>query len=385
MLPSIKDASISGKRVILRADLNVPLNEDGTVLDKQRIVDVLPTINYILHSGAKQLIILSHHGRPGGKRVPKESLKGVWKYFRELAYDMHFVKDIFDKVPEQKLVLMENVRFYEGEEANDQAFIKHLATLGDIFVNDAFASYRAHASTSGISQKLPTYIGFLFQREIHALSTDNGKRPLVFLLGGSKPSTKLPLIETLAAKADHVLLGGALIHHFYVAKGFNMQKSKYDPAYVDDAQALLEKKNIHLPIDLVAATQATETAKTRVCPPNELKEGEMGLDIGPGTVKEFKKILKTAGTIIWNGPMGLYEIEKFAKNTDNLLKFMATLDAEVIAGGGDSITVLNKLGMYDQLSYVSTGGGATLEYLRTGTLPVITEMAKAKKLLKVKA
>ncbi len=376
---SLDRADLKGKRVLLRVDLNVPVDEHGDVRDHERIVQVLPTINYILYSGARQVIMVSHHGRPHGKRDPRQSLRGVWRYFREmLAYDCHFVDDCMSgEIPERKLVLLENLRFHIGEEANDPEFARRLASYADIYVNDAFGSYQPHASVVGVPDYLDAYCGFLFQKEVQALSLDEIRHPLVFLLGGDKASTKLPIIGRISARADHVLIGGVLTFYFLKAMGVEIGKSKFSPEYVDHARRLLDRSNVVLPTDLIAATEPTQDAKTRVCAIRDIRPDEMGLDIGPETFARYKEILSGAGTIVWNGPMGLYEVEQFAGHTDGLARHMARLDATTIAGGGDSITVLNKLGLFKEFTYVSTGGGATLKFLEDGTLPALEALRSA--------
>lgn len=381
---SVEEADLTGKRVLMRVDVNVPLDDEGNVRDHQRIIQILPTINYILYSGAKQLILMSHHGRPHGKFDRKQSLAGVARYFREnLAYDLHFVPDCLNgSLPEKKLILLENLRFHIEEEENDPAFAKQLAAYADLYVNDAFGSYQPHASVVGVPEHLPSYSGFLFEREIQALSLKNIRRPLVFLLGGDKASTKLPLIKRLAGEADTILVGGVLPFYFLSAMGKPVGKSKFNESYVPFAKELLGQENIVLPEDFVVAESpdAVETSVREAIP-----DDEMALDIGPATVKRYKRILSEAGTIIWNGPMGLYELERFAKHTDELARAIAAATATTIAGGGDSITVINKLGIYKQLDYVSTGGGATLKYLEKGTLPALEALQDNKLRVKVKA
>lgn len=369
----MKDVDFKGKRVLMRVDVNVPLDRKGNVRDHQRIVQILPTINYILYKGAKQLILVSHHGRPHGTYDRRQSLQGVWRHFRdELAYDCHFVPDCISySIPKKKLVLLENLRFHPGEEQNNQRFAKKLASYADIYVNDAFGSYQGHASIVDIPKYRPSFAGFLFQNELDALNFKNVKKPFVFLLGGDKASTKLPLIKKLSKKADKILVGGVLIFYFLKAMGYEIGRSKFNPEYVHLAKKLLKQKNIILPVDLVLAKKPSQGAKTRVAGIKDIKLDEMGLDIGPKTVKKYKGILSKAKTVVWNGPMGLYEVEKFAKNTDALANHLATIKGKVISGGGDSITVINKLGIYNDLDYVSTGGGATLKYIEKGTLPAL--------------
>lgn len=372
-LPSVEEADLKGKRVLMRVDVNVPFDSNGNVRDHQRIIQILPTINYILYSGAEQLILMSHHGRPHGKFDITQSLRGVAKYFRKnLAYDLYFVEDcIVNRLPQRKLLLLENLRFHMDEEENGEEFARHLSEYADVYVNDAFGSYQPHSSVVSVPKFLPSYAGFLFQQEIQALNLQGIKRPLVFLLGGDKASTKLPLIKKLANEADHILIGGVLPFYFMAAQGSPIGRSKFNKDYVSFAKELLGQKNIVLPQDFITAAEPSEDGLTHERKMNEIGDDEMALDIGPQTLAEYKRILSGAGTVIWNGPMGLYEIDRFAKNTDELARHIASLDATTIAGGGDSITVINKLGIYKDLDYVSTGGGATLKYLENGTLPAI--------------
>ncbi|MEK7524121.1 MAG: phosphoglycerate kinase [Patescibacteria group bacterium] len=391
MLRTLKQLkNLKGKRVLLRVDFNVPL-EKGKVADDTRIKGTLPTIKFLLRKKAK-VIIMSHLGRPDGKHVSGLTLDVVGRCLQKLlgrkVQKLHdcigaSVEKAVLKMEDGQVVLLENVRFHAEEEACEPGFTKTLASLGEVFVNDAFGtSHRKHASTAGIAKYLPSYGGFLIEREIKALEPllHKPKKPVVLLVGGAKITTKIGLIKNFFGKADSILIGGALANTFLKAEGYDIGKSLYEPAKTEVARELLmlaEKKRqkIILPEDAIVADTIGEDAQTLDLPLEDI-EGDMKiLDIGSRTQRHFMKIMNSARTVIWNGPMGLYEFTPFAWGTRNLARSLALLEKTTVQsfiGGGDTIDALNRCGIsLKKFTFISTGGGAMLEYLEGKKLPGI--------------
>ena len=381
---TIRDIDLKGKRVLMRADLNVPL-KDGVITDDTRIRAELPTIRYILDQGAA-LIVMSHLGRPKGKVKPELSLKPVAERLAELlGQPVKMAPDCVGPEVEAmaqalkpgEVLMLENTRFHPEEKKNDPDFARQLASLGEIFVNDAFGTaHRAHASNVGVAQYLPTVAGFLMEKEIDFLSraTENPERPYIVILGGAKISDKIGVIRNLMGKADKLLIGGGMANTFFAAQGLEMGDSLVEESAVETARELLETAGdkLILPVDAVIADAFSEEAQRRVIPVGTVPPGWRILDIGPETVERFKAALQGARTVVWNGPMGVFELEPFAQGTFAVARILAELpDAITIIGGGDSASAVKKAGVADKMSHVSTGGGASLAFLEGKVLPGI--------------
>jgi phosphoglycerate kinase len=378
---TIADIDAKGKRVLVRVDFNVPL-EDGRITDDTRIRAGLPTIEALLAQGAA-VILCSHLGRPGGKAVPEFSLRPVAEHLAELLdAPVAFAEDcIGPKAGEAakalkpgEVLLLENTRFHAGEKANDPQMAEALASLADLYVNDAFGSaHRAHASTEGVAHKLPAVAGLLMEKEIRYLgrALDNPKRPFIAILGGAKVSDKIGVIRNLLDKADRVVIGGGMANTFFKAKGLEMAASLVEEDALDTARFLLEAggERLLLPVDFVIAAAFAADAEHKTMPVGDVPEGWMVLDIGPETVTEFSAQVEKAATVVWNGPMGVFEMEPFAVGTFALAEALAKSKAETIVGGGDSAAALQQSGLADQITHISTGGGASLEMLEGKTLP----------------
>ena len=383
---TIQDIDVSGKRVLVRVDFNVPLAEDGTVSDDKRIVAALPTIRYLLEHNAK-VILCSHLGRPKGQVNPKYSLAPVGARLSELLPDTKIwfaedtvgesAKTAIDDMKDGEIVLLENVRFYPEEEKNDPEFAKKLASLADIFVSDAFGTvHRAHASTAGVAAYLPAVAGFLIGKELGVMgeALDNPKRPFVAILGGAKVADKIGVIKNLLGKCDSLIIGGGMDYTFLKAQGYGIGTSLLDAGSIDlakDIMAEAKAKNVNflLPIDTVVATEFDANAEHKVVPSTEIPDGWMGMDIGPKTAELFKKTIVEAATVVWNGPMGVFEFPAFAEGTKKVAEACAECAGTTIIGGGDSASAVKKLGFADKMTHISTGGGASLEFLEGKTLP----------------
>ena len=383
---TIQDIDVSGKRVLVRVDFNVPLAEDGTVSDDKRIVAALPTIRYLLEHNAK-VILCSHLGRPKGQVNPKYSLAPVGARLSELLPDTKIwfaedtvgesAKTAIDDMKDGEIVLLENVRFYPEEEKNDPEFAKKLASLADIFVSDAFGTvHRAHASTAGVAAYLPAVAGFLIGKELGVMgeALDNPKRPFVAILGGAKVADKIGVIKNLLGKCDSLIIGGGMAYTFLKAQGYGIGTSLLDAESIDlakDIMAEAKAKNVNflLPIDTVVATEFDANAEHKVVPSTEIPDGWMGMDIGPKTAELFKKTIVEAATVVWNGPMGVFEFPAFAEGTKKVAEACAEYAGTTIIGGGDSASAVKKLGFADKMTHISTGGGASLEFLEGKTLP----------------
>ena len=385
---SVKDIEVKGKKVIVRCDFNVPM-KNKEITDDRRIKGALETINYLTENGAK-VILMSHLGRPDKKYDPEFSLAPVAKRLSELtgkdvklAEDENVVgenaKKFTSNMSEGDIVLLENVRFVKGETKNDLEFAKQLASLADIFVNDAFGTaHRAHSSTAGIAQFLPSAMGFLIEKEVSIMGSalESPARPFVAILGGAKVSDKISVIEHMMEKVDTLIIGGAMAYTFKKAQNIGVGTSKVEDDKLELAKELLEKAEekgikLLLPIDNMVAKEFNETSESFVTDNSEIPEGFMGLDIGPKTIKLFEDEIKDAKTIIWNGPMGVFEMPKFAVGTKALAEIIANTDAVSIIGGGDSAAAVEQLGYADKMTHISTGGGASLEFLEGKILPGI--------------
>ena len=365
-MKTLKDMDLMGKRVLLRADLDVPVDEKGNIKDETRLKAALPTIRYILEHGAKQLTIMGHMDRPGGRVVNNLKTDRVAvRLMKLLGKNVYKLDDCIGKaLPREKIILLENLRFHKEEKENDEEFAQKLAAYGDVYVNNAFATcHRTQASVHAITKYLPGCIGLQVEEELKTLDIDKMKKPIVAMLGGAKLKTKIPVIQALLARADKVLLGGAMIFTFYAAQGLEIGKSLCDMNYAMNAKIMLNNEKLMLPKDIVIADYENKEAGIRTVAYNEIPKKSIGLDIGEKTVEEFKQELKKAETIIWNGPMGYYEKPPFNKATNELAKFIAELGCTRITGGGDTADVVNDLDLAHKFTFVSSGGGAALELL----------------------
>ncbi len=387
MKKTVKDIDLKNKRVLIRVDFNVPLDDKLNITDDIRIRSSLPTIKYVLEKGGK-LILMSHLGRPDGKLVDSMRLTPVAKRLGELLGKKitktddcvgDAVKKTVDAMKAGDVVLLENLRFHAEEEKNDPSFAKELASLGDVFINDAFGTaHRAHASTEGVTKYLPSVAGFLLEKEMQYLGSavDKAKRPFVAILGGAKVKDKIKVIDNLLNKVDSIIIGGGMAYTFLKVKGKAIGASKLDKDGLDTAKQALDKatkKNIPmlLPIDNVIGDKFDANANTKVVG-EDIPDGWMGLDIGPKTIKLFEDKLQTAKTVVWNGPLGVFEMEKYAKGTKEIALFLASLKGvTTIIGGGDTAAAMSKFKVEDKMTHISTGGGASLEYLEGRGLPGI--------------
>lgn len=386
---TVKDLDLKGKTVLMRADFNVPLDASLNITDETRIRETLPTIEFILSKGAAKVVLMSHLGRPDGKRVDKYSLKPVARRLEELLQEkVLFVNgcvgaDVKSAVSgaREKVVLLENLRYHAEEEGNDPAFAKQLACLGDVFVNDAFGTaHRAHASTAGVNAYLKSAAGLLLEKEIQYLGNAVAapKKPFVVILGGSKVSDKIMLIDNLLPKCDRIIIGGGMAYTFLKAQGKSIGNSKLEKDRIDVAKAILEKaaslkKEIVLPVDHLVVEAVDANAKTEVVGEN-IPDGKIAVDIGPKTVTLFCDKLADAQTVVWNGPAGIFEMDAFSKGTQALGTCLAGLKAVTIIGGGDTAAAVAKFNLKDKMTHISTGGGASLEFLEGKNLPGIAAL-----------
>ena len=375
--------------MLLRVDFNVPLDAQERITDDTRIRASLPTINALLERGARAIIICSHLGRPKGRVVEELRLEPVARRLSELlGREVHYIRQIVgpeveklvNEVEEGGIVLLENLRFHPGEEANDPEFARQLAKLADVFVNDAFGvAHRAHASTVGVTRFLPAVAGCLLEKEIKYLSEalERPERPFAALIGGAKIDDKIGLLERILEKVDFLLLGGGLASTFLKAKGIDVGKSlvgtdeKLPLAEAIMAGAHASEVKLFLPEDVVAAERFEPDAPARVLPADEIPPGWYIMDIGPRSVERFKEVLSKCKTVVWNGPMGVFEIERFRRGTEEIARFLAELGITVIVGGGSTAEAINELGLAEKLAHVSTGGGASLRMLEGEELPAI--------------
>lgn len=386
---TLKDLDVSGKRVLVRVDFNVPLDKKtGSITDDKRIRESLPTIKYLLDNNAK-VILCSHLGRPDGKSVESLRMDNVAERLGRLLNKKveklddcvgDSVKNEVNAMGEKDIILLENLRFHPEEEENDEDFSRQLAEFADLYVNDAFGTcHRAHASTYGATKFLKSAAGFLVEKELRIMgkAMEAPEKPFVAVLGGVKVSDKIKVIENFLKKVDHLLLGGAMIFTFYKAQGIDVGASKIDEEGIALAKKLLGNRKIMLPSDIVIADKFDANASSKTVDAENIPEGWMGLDIGPRTIESYKKIIGNAKTIVWNGPMGVFEFEKFANGTKEIAKALSESGATTIVGGGDSAAAVEKFGYADKLTHVSTGGGASLEFFEGRKLPGIEALEES--------
>ena len=391
MKKTVKDVDVRSKRVLVRVDYNVPLDANGNVSDDKRITASLPTINYLLERGSR-IILCSHLGRPKGEVKKEFSLAPVAKRLKELlpGVNIYFASDCIGEEAERKaaalkdgeILLLENLRFHKEEEKNDPEFAKKLASLAEIYVNDAFGTvHRAHASTAGVAAYLPAVAGFLIGKELSMMggALENPERPFVAILGGAKVADKIGVITNLLNKCDTLLIGGGMAYTFFKAMGYEIGDSLLDAESIDLAKQLMEtakEKGVKLllPVDTVVAKAFAADAEHMTVAANAIPAGWQGLDIGEKTRELFAAEIKNAKTVIWNGPMGVFEFPEFAKGTEAVAKACAECGGTTIIGGGDSASAVKKLGYADKMTHISTGGGASLEFLEGKVLPGVAAL-----------
>jgi len=384
----IQDYDLNNKRILVRCDFNVPLNEKGKITDDGRIIAALPTIEYIVKNGGKP-VLMSHLGRPKGKVEPNLSLKPVADRLEKLTNKSVVFSDCDDVVNKEvvelskkdfdKILLIQNTRFRKEEKENNDDFAKELSKMGDIFINDAFGtSHRAHASNVGVAKHLKNGLGFLVKKEVEIMGEvlENPKKPLVAVLGGAKVSDKINVIENLLNIADRIIIGGGMAFTFAAAQGYEVGKSILEKDKIDLAKNLMEKAeekgvDLVLPVDYKVAEEFTNDTEWKTVSFDNIPLDYMGLDIGEKSITLFKKLLKEAKTVIWNGPMGVFEFDNFAEGTNEICKVLAENDIISIIGGGDSASAVKKAGLEDQMTHISTGGGASLEFMEGKKLPGI--------------
>jgi phosphoglycerate kinase len=376
---------LKGKKVLVRVDFNVPLDEERRITDDTRIVESLPTIRFLLERGTR-VILVSHLGRPKGKPKDEFRMDPVAKRLEELLGRKVYkandcigeeVEKLANALKEGEVLLLENVRFYAEEEANDENFARSLARLADIYVNDAFGTaHRAHASTAGVARFLPAYAGFLMEKELEALGErlNNPVRPFLAILGGAKVSSKIGVIKKLLEKVDALLIGGGMSYTFIKAMGYEVGTSLLEEGMIEEARSILamaKEKGVRLvlPEDFVVAPEGKEGVETKVVAWNEIPPDMGGFDIGPKTVETFAREIAQAKTIFWNGPLGLFEVDLFARGTIEIAKKVAESGAVVVVGGGDTIAAIKKAGVEKKITHISTGGGASLEFVEGRVLP----------------
>ena len=394
MKKTIRDIEWAGKRALVRCDFNVPLDKEGLITDDTRIRAALPTIEYLVAQGAA-VVLMSHLGRPKGEPKEEFSLAPVAVRLTDLlempiifaasdAVVDEDVKDTVSKLKPGEVALLENVRFRKEEEKNDSAFSEELASLGDIFVQEAFGTaHRAHASTAGVADYIPAVSGFLIEKEVKYLgdALSNPERPFVAIMGGAKVGDKIKVIENLLTKVDSLIIGGGMMFTFFKAMGLEIGKSILDEESIDIASnliALAEEKGVKLllPVDAVCADKFANDAYIEVFPRDRVPKDMMGLDIGPESIKLFRNEILNAKTVVWNGPMGVFEMPNFAKGTEEVARAISESDAVSIIGGGESAAAVEQLGFADKMSHISTGGGASLEFLEGIELPGIAVISE---------
>lgn len=384
---TVKDIDLKNKKVLVRCDFNVPMDENRNITDNRRIVAALPTIKYLLEQNCK-VVLCSHLGRPKGEFKPEFSLKPVAKELSKLlGQEVIMAKDVIGEDAKNKaenlkngeVLLLENVRFHREETDNDPEFAKKLASFGEVFVNDAFGTaHRAHASTEGVTKYLPAVSGFLIEKELKFLgeTLENPERPFVAILGGSKVSDKIGVIENLLEKVDTLIIGGGMAYTFFKAQGYSVGDSLCEEDKCDLALEIMEKakeKKVKflLPIDNKIGKEFKPDTESKTVKSTEIPDGWEGLDIGEETIKLYREELQNAKTIVWNGPLGVFEFDQFAVGTNEIAKALGDIDAIKIIGGGDSAAAVEKAGLADKMTHISTGGGASLEFLEGKKLPGI--------------
>jgi len=391
ILRTIRDYDFSGKRALVRVDFNVPL-KDGEVTDDTRISAALPTIKYILDAGGS-VVVMSHFGRPKGKKDLEFSMAPIAKKFAELlGSPVKLAPDVIgEEVTKEvkslkrgEVLLLENVRFYAGEEKNDPEFAKQLSLFGDVYVNDAFGTaHRAHASTAGVAQFLPSYAGFLIEKEIKFMAPllENPDKPFVAIIGGSKVSSKIGVLESLVNTCDTIVIGGGMAYTFLAVQGHTIGKSLVEEELKDTATSFLAKAKekgveVILPVDHICGAEFKEDTKPITVDSIDIPADLIGMDIGPKTVKLVVAAVDGAKSVVWNGPMGVFEFDAFAQGTHTVAKALAACKGVTVVGGGDSVAAINQFDLADKISHVSTGGGASLEFLEGKILPGIKALEK---------
>ncbi|MDP3765780.1 MAG: phosphoglycerate kinase [Nanoarchaeota archaeon] len=385
---TLDDLDFTGKRVLVRVDFNVPLDKKtNEITDDKRVRESLPTIKYLIEKSAKT-ILCSHLGRPDGKFVDSLKMDKVASRLGQLLNKKvkklndcvgAYVKEEVMKMKDRDVIVLENLRFHPEEEANDANFSRQLADLAELYVNDAFGTcHRAHASTYGVTKYLKSAAGFLVEKELRIMgkAIENPEKPSVGIIGGAKLgdekfADKINIMENLLSKVDKLLLGGAIIFTFFKAQGKNIGNSKVQEQFIDLAKKILHNKKVVLPVDVVVADKFDANADSKIVDVNNIPDGWIGLDIGPATIENYKEILKNAKTVVWSGPLGVFEFDKFANGTKQIAEFLSTLKATTIVGGGDSAAAVEKFGYGSKLTHVSTGGGASLEFFEGKKLPGI--------------
>ncbi len=367
---TLDDLDVESKRVLVRVDFNVPLDEERNITDDARIQAALPTLRELREKGAAQLILLAHLGRPKG-RDEKFSLRPAAERLSELL-EVDVELGELDDVPDADVVMIENVRFFEGETKNSSELAERYAALADVYVNDAFgAAHRAHASTEGVAHLLPSAAGRLLEREVTTLNgiLEDPKRPLVAVVGGAKVTDKIGVLEAFLKRADTVLIGGAMCFPFFKAQGHDVGSSLCEEEGVEPARQVMDDSKLELPTDLVAGREFKADTEVKDLSEVDVPDGWMGLDVGPGTAERYTATIAAAGTVFWNGPMGAFELEPFAAGTKAVAEAMAATDATTVVGGGDSAAALAQFGLADRVDHLSTGGGASLELIEGKELP----------------
>ena len=384
---TVRDIDVNGKKVLVRCDFNVPYDDNRVITDNRRIVAALPTIQYLLDNNCK-VILCSHLGRPKGEVKPEFSLDIVADELSKLlGKEVKLAKDVVGEsavnltsnMQQGDVVLLENVRFEPGEEKNDEELSKKFASLAEIYVNDAFGTaHRAHSSTTGVASYLPAVSGFLIEKELNFMgdAIANPVRPFMAILGGKKVSDKIGVIDSLLEKVDTLLIGGAMAYTFFKAKGYNVGDSIYEEDKLDLAREIMDKAEakgvkLMLPVDTKIGKEFAADTESRIAKCDEMPDGWQGFDIGPDTISAYVEELKNAKTIIWNGPLGVFEFEQFAVGTNEIAKALADIDAVKVVGGGDSAAAIEKAGLAEKFTHISTGGGASLEFLEGKKLPGI--------------
>ncbi|WP_312113451.1 phosphoglycerate kinase [Brevibacillus reuszeri] len=387
---SIRDVELAGKRVFCRVDFNVPM-QDGVITDDTRIRAAVPTIRFLMDAGAK-VILASHFGRPKGQVVEEMRLTPVAshlstlldKQVRKLDDSMGAeVEAVVERMENGDVILLENVRFHAGEEKNDPELAKSFAALADLFVNDAFgAAHRAHASTAGIAQYIPAVAGLLMEKEIRFMggALTSPERPFTAIVGGAKVKDKIAVIENLLTKVDHLIIGGGMANTFLKAQGFGIGASLCEDDKLDLARSLMEQAKergvqLLMPVDVVVADRFAADAENKTVAIDAIPDGWMALDIGPKSVEEFQRVIVASKTVVWNGPMGVFEMDAFAQGTIGVAKAMAECAGTTIIGGGDSVAAVEKAGVAEQMTHISTGGGASLEFMEGKELPGVAVLS----------
>jgi len=390
-LNTIKDVSFEGKKVLIRVDFNCPV-KDGVVTDDTRINAALPTIKYLLNDGAS-LVVMCHFGRPKGEKKPELSVAPVCKRFAELlGQEVKLAPDVLGKETEElvaslkkgEVMMLENVRYYNEETNDDLGFAEQLAKYGDVYVNDAFGTaHRAHASTEGVTHFLPSYAGLLIEKEVKYMAPllSNPEKPFVAIIGGSKVSSKITVLESLVKTCDTIVIGGGMAYTFLKVQGHTIGKSLLENDYLETAKSFLDKAKakgvqVILPVDHECAEKFDENAPAIAVDGADIPGDYIGMDIGPKTIAQISAALATAKSVVWNGPMGVFEYAAFQQGTKQVAEALAKCKGTTVVGGGDSVAAINKFGLADKVSHVSTGGGASLEFLEGKTLPGIKALEK---------